>query len=695
MSRSENPKATLDIRDLTVAYQEQGELVDAVRDVSLQILPGQVYGLVGESGSGKSTLALAIMRYLSEDGVIRRGSILLGDHELTQLNTRSLREVWGSQIALVPQDPLSALNPAIQVGEQIAESLGHNLGMSSLEAEKRTLKLLEDVHISDPARVAKSFPHRISGGMQQRVMIAMALGGEPSLLVLDEPTTGLDVTTEAVILDLFRELVRSQKTSTLYVSHNMGVVAQFADRVAILYASELVEDAATVDLYKTPLHPYTQGLLDSVPRLGENKSEVQLRAIKGQIPSLGDLPQGCVFTPRCPLAIDICHEERPQLERPSPDRLVRCHRWPEILAGEVETGNGVSDKSQERSHSDEIFLETDDAKVHYPVRRSLREMLGGAPPKQVKALDGVSLQIRKGDTLGVVGESGSGKTTLARALVGLVDHREGAIELLGVQLPARVNERTREMKQRLQMIFQNPQEALNPYLTVEESLSRPFVRLLRMSRQEASLQAAELLEAVRLSPEYLSRFPRQLSGGERQRVAMARAFAAQPGLLIADEPVSSLDVSVQAAILNLFNDLQIERGTSLLFISHDLTVVGYLADEVAVMYLGKLMEVSGARGVFDPPYHPYTEALLSAVPLIDPEASQEQIRLKGQVPSAIDVPSGCPFHTRCPRFLGDICVEERPPWRGEPGGKQIYCHIPTEELRREQKAAFRIGKRKE
>lgn len=690
----QNPKIILKLENLTVAYRQGRQWLDAVRDVSLDIRAGETYGLVGESGSGKTTLILGAMRYLTQNGRVTQGTVELDGQDLLALSEREMRRVWGKKITLVPQNPQSSLNPAIRIGEQVAETLRHHMGMNADQARQRTLELFEMVHLADPKRVADSYPHQVSGGMQQRVMIAMALSTEPMLLVLDEPTTSLDVTTQAVILDLVRELITGRQTAALYVTHNLGVVAQVCDRVAVLYAGDLVEDAGTRDLYHTPLHPYTRGLLDSVPRLGDVKHQVQLRAIEGQIPPLGERPEGCVFVPRCPLAIEIC-QKWPPLYDSGAGRRSRCHRWDEIQAGEVSARQPVDQtESEKRTASNgkqEEVLDLEDLKVHFPVSRSIDEVLRRQPVREVRAVDGVSMDIQRGHTLGLVGESGSGKTTIARAIAGLVEKTGGTIELLHIDLPPRLSQRDLDTLRHLQMMFQNPEEALNPYLSIGESLRRPFKVLLSQSDEQAKKNVAQLLEAVRLPSSYANRLPEQLSGGEKQRIAIARAFASNPDLLICDEPVSSLDVSVQASILNLLNDLQVEFDSSLLFISHNLAVVGYLADKIAVIYLGQLMEVADSVDLFEPPYHPYTEALLSAIPLAEPDAEQKQIRLSGEIPSPMDVPSGCPFHTRCPRFLGDICVEQTPPWRvDEASGKRYFCHIPADELRANQERVFKM-----
>ncbi len=688
---NEHEAPLLEIEDLTVAYRVEGRVGEAVRNVSLSIERGETYGLVGESGSGKTTLALAVMGYLPEGAQVLSGHIRLRGEDLLPLSRREMRRFWGEELALVPQDPSGTLNPSLMIGEQLSEILRHHHELTGEKARRRSLELLDKVRIADAERVASSYPHQISGGMKQRVLIAMALSTQPSLLVLDEPTTSLDATTQAAMLDLIRELMREQEAAALYVTHNLGVVAQICDRVAVLYAGDLVEDGPTGDLYSRPLFPYTQGLLGSVPRLGESKRQVRLRPIQGRIPALGEQPTGCVFRPRCPVAIEVC-ETYPPLYEPEPRRRSRCHRWEEIDRGEISAHQPAPDMPATVGESaGEKVLETQDVRVHFHQDRSLLETLAGRQRSPIKAVDGVSLSLSEGQTLGLVGESGSGKSSLARAILGLVPRTAGGMQLFGMPLAARLSDRDLETLRELQIVFQNPQEALNPYMTVGEALAYPLEHLRGLPGHEATEEVGRLLEAVNLTPDYARRLPRQLSGGEKQRVAVARAFAANPALFVADEPVTSLDVSVQASLLNLLNQLQAEVGSSYLVISHDLAVVGYLADVVAVIYLGRLMEVGDAQALFEPPYHPYTEALLSAIPLIDPEARQEHIRLEGEVPSPVDVPSGCPFHTRCPRFLGDICVEEEPPWRETSEGLRYYCHIPVEELEEAQNRAFRFS----
>lgn len=688
----------LNIQGLSVAYEQNGVLLPAVRDFSLSLAKGQTYGLVGESGSGKTTVAMAILGYLRGDGQITGGRIEFEGRDLLTLPQNGRIKVLGKDIALVPQDPMSSLNPSMRIGAQIAEGLRYQLALSKKQATQRTLELLELVRVPDPSRVAHSYPHEISGGMQQRVLIAMALGVEPRLIILDEPTTSLDVTTQAAVLDLLRSLIHDKNTAALYITHNLGVVAQLCDRVAVLYASELIEDGGTQTLFQKPLHPYTRGLLDSVPQLGQNKSGYELPAIPGRIPALTERLSGCVFASRCPVAIERCFSERPILESAMGDGQIRCHRWPEIASGEIshavkETFAPVKARTLTTGEGD--VLDIQDLRVEYLVSRSITDAITnailGRPTRTVKAVDEVNLSIRPGHTLGLVGESGSGKTTLARTIVGLVERTDGVVTMTGLPLPSRLSERDINTLRQIQFIFQNPEEALNPYLTIGETLQRPFITIGGKSRAEAREGARRMLEAVGLPVDYLGRLPGRLSGGEKQRIAIARAFATNPDLLIADEPVSSLDVSVQAAVLNLMERLQTENGNAMLFISHDLAVVGYLADHIAVMYAGQIVEICSAETLSSFPHHPYTEALLHAVPDITPQPLGQTIRLQGDVPSQIDVPSGCRFHPRCPRFLGQVCVDVMPPHQQMEDGNWIACHIPPKELQQAQGRGYRDG----
>ena len=679
----ETGDTVLRVENLSISYKVGRRWLRAVCEFQIEVRRGQIVGVVGESGSGKSTVATGIMQFLPANGRTEPDSkIAFMGEDLSARPRRAMQHIWGARMSMVPQDPAAALNPSIRVGEQVAEIARRHLGADRSSALAQTVEEFRRVNLPDPESILKRYPHELSGGMQQRVVIAMALITSPQLLVLDEPTTSLDVTTEAVILDLVQSLIRDEAAGALYVTHNLGVVAQLCERVVVMYAGEIMEEASVAGLFDQPLHPYTIGLLNSVPRLGQTKRDAGLQTIPGRPPSLADLPGGCVFAPRCPLAIPIC-QTRPPLEAPAAGRLVRCHRWREIAAGEVSVSAReragveaieVADLERER------LLRAENLVKHFPIPRSLPELLRGARPAPVRAVDGVNLTIQRGRTLGLVGESGSGKTTLARVIIGLEDRTAGTIDLLGMDLRGDVHDRDKQALAELQMVFQNPQNSLNPYLTVGQAIRRPLITLAGMSRAQADREVRRLLRAVNLRDEYALRYPGELSGGEKQRVAIARAFASNPSLIICDEPVSSLDVSVQSAVLNLLAQLQEGRDTAYLFISHDLAVVSYLADYLAVMYLGQLFEVGYGRDLFHPPLHPYTEALVSAIPVADPSRRVRRVRLSDDIPSPRDMPAGCRFHTRCPHKIGAICEQQEPPWRDDGDGHFIRCHIPLDEL---------------
>ena len=521
----------------------------------------------------------------------------------------------------------------------------------------------------------RRYPHELSGGQQQRVVIAMALATDPDLLVLDEPTTGLDATVEAEVLDLVEQLRDEFNASILFISHNLGIVARMCERVGVLYAGRLIEEGPARELFQDPRHPYTLALLRCVPRLGMRKDVRRLDPIPGSLPPLGVEVEGCIYADRCPIARERCRVEAPPLSPVNDRHRAACHFHEEVpsispspeTAPVVVAGNGTGDG---------VLLHVDDLVKTY---RS-----GGG---DVTAVAGVSFEVNRGEVFGLVGESGSGKTSLAKTLVGLVDATEGKIQLDGLEVSSKEQRRNRELRRNVQMVFQNPDTALNPRHTIQRILGRSL-KLLAGLRGGEKQQARmlELAASVRLEPRYLEVRPAALSGGLKQRVSIARAFAGTPRLVLCDEPVSALDVSVQAAILNLLVDLQLSERVSYVFISHDLAVVRYLADRIGVMYLGWLVDVGPAEAVFNPPHHPYTEALVSAIPTLDLDAPRPRIKLEGTLPSPANPPSGCRFHTRCPRFLGDICKEQEPPWQRDGDGHVYRCHIPPDQLRGAQLA---------
>ena len=675
----------LQIENLTIAYQHDHGMSEVLRSISLAVKQGQVYGIVGESGSGKTSMALGIIGHLPQGGIVSGGSITFAGQDLVSLPRGSLRKIWGKQIAFVPQDPLSSLNPTLSVGEQLMEGLMQLPNASREHVRRQSYDLLEMVRIPDPATVAKSYPHQISGGMQQRVMIAMALSLEPQLLILDEPTTNLDTTTQAAIVDLIRDLVHEHRTTVIYITHNLGIVSAICDRVAILYAGELVEDGPVSLFYNAPLHPYTRGLLDSIPRLGESKHHTPLRTIQGRFPRPDEGQHGCVFLPRCPIFMDIC-KERPPLFEAAEGHRTRCHRWNGIASEEVvplQPSSSIT-VSPGRLKPKQPLLRLRDVHVKFPLPGSIQARLMREVPKNIHALNGISLDLAQGETLGLVGESGSGKSTLARMIIGLERKDSGEILFRNAVLSPSLNQRDSATRKAIQMVSQTPQESLNPYFTIGKSVQRAFQRLHKMSAKVAEGEVERLLTMFYLPPDYAGRYPSQLSGGELQRVAIARALAANPELLLADEPVSALDVSVQASILNLLLQLQCEHEITIMLISHDISVIGYLADIIAVIYLGKIMEITYARDLFTPPFHPYTEALQYSIPSIGAAIRSRSIRLAGEVPAPSRAPKGCPFHARCPRSLGELCQTQEPPWQTLPTGKRLYCHIPAKELQQMQ-----------
>ena len=660
----------LELRNLDVVYRVRGRDRQVLHDVSLTIPRGHTYGLVGESGCGKSPAALAIVRYLPRNGRVSGGSIEIAGRDVVGLSRSELLRLRAKAVGMVYQNPGTALNPAMRVGRQVAEVF-RVLGAERADAWERAHAALRTVQIADPRSVLERYPHQLSGGMQQRVVIAMALAKDPALLILDEPTTGLDATVEAEVLELIEKLQADFGTAVLFISHNLGVIAKVCERVGVLYAGKLVEEGDTAAVLHDPRHPYTVGLVRCIPRGGVRKDHGRLDTIPGFLPNLGEQPPGCVFSDRCALAEPRCREEDPPPYDVGPTHTSRCH-FHEIA------------QSLPRRTAADLELPLVDRRMAPLLRLEGVGKLFHQRGHTVHALEDVSAAIWPGETLGLVGESGSGKTTLARALLGLHAPTTGAIEFDGRALPATLGRRTRKDVRALQIVFQNPDSALNRRHTVRRILRRALRKLAGITGDAADKRLLELMGSVRLAERYVSARPAQLSGGLKQRVAIARAFAGEPRLVVCDEPTSALDVSVQAAILNLLVELQVDRRVSYLFISHDLGVVRYLSDRIAVLYLGRLMELGPADVVFDGPHHPYTEALLSAVPTID-GGGRERIKLEGEIPSAADPPSGCVFHTRCPRKVGAICEQEEPPLLEVEEGHLMRCHIPIDELRRLQK----------
>ena len=674
----------LDVQNLRVAYATRAGEVVVIPGLSLRLDAGEAFGLVGESGCGKSTVALSIVRYLGRAGRITGGRLLFEGRDLATLDAASLRAIRGRRIAMVYQDPMASLNPVMTVGRQLMEGPMIHAGASVSTARARALAMLQEVKLADPEAVMERYPHQLSGGQQQRIVIAMALIAGPALLIMDEPTTGLDVTVEAAVLDLVRELRSRHRSAILFISHNLGSVVRVCDRVGVMYRGELVEEGSVRQIFTNPRHPYTRGLLDCLPTLGRDKRQAPLVPIAGQVEPARVRPPGCGFAARCahvetgrcttgPIPAVEVHGE--------PGHRVACVRADELArwtrrsgAAAVPAAGGAREPMIAIHHLTKVY-------------ESGRRLRLGASRASVRAVVDVDLAAARGQTLAIVGESGCGKSTLAKVLSGFEVATAGGVTVDGVEVGALpVDARSPALKRKLQMVFQNPDSTLNPSHTVGYAIGRALRRLQDRAPGDLAAGVARLLEVVKLPPGMASRTPRHLSGGEKQRAAIARALAGDPDVIVADEPVSSLDVSVQAVIINLLNEIQAARGATLIFISHDLAVVRYLADTVAVMYLGTVAEVGSVERVFAPPYHPYTEALLSAVPAPNPDHAGARILLEGSVPRADEVPRGCPFATRCPRRLGAVCDDTPPPVQQLAADHRIACHIPGEELRRLQTA---------
>jgi peptide/nickel transport system ATP-binding protein len=675
----------LEIDKLSISFFTRLREIPAVMDFSVTVMPGEAVGLVGESGCGKSTVALGVMQDLGKNGAIVGGSIKFKGRDMSEMSDQELRDIRGNEIAMIYQEPMASLNPAMKIGKQLMEVPMIHEGIGAEEARARALEVVTDVRLPDPERMLDSYPHQLSGGQQQRIVIAMALMSKPALLILDEPTTALDVTVEAAVVELVKDLGKKYGTSMLFISHNLGLVLETCDRLCVMYSGEAVERGSIKDVFDKMRHPYTQALFRSIPLPGADKEARPLIAIPGNFPLPHERPPGCNFGPRCNYfeegrcdAGDILMADVPGDDRHSS----RCLKFAEIdWAAPPEVG-----EQKEKAQVGNVVLKMDNLKKYYEV--AANALFGGSGQKKVvKANETLSFEARESETLAIVGESGCGKSTFAKVLMGLETATDGQILLDNrniEQVP--IQDRDTGTVADVQMVFQNPFDTLNPSMTV----GRQIMRALEIfgvgdSENDRRNRMLELLDLVKLPRAFAERMPRQLSGGQKQRVGIARAFAGGARIVGADEPVSALDVSVQAAVTDLLMDIQRENKTTLLFISHDLSIVRYLSDRVMVMYLGHVVELGTTDQVFSPPYHPYTEALLSAVPIADTSIEKEHIVLEGDIPSAMNPPSGCPFQTRCrwkSEVAGGLCEKEVPPVRTLDGGHQLKCHLADDILAR-------------
>jgi peptide/nickel transport system ATP-binding protein len=636
-----------------------------VEDVSFNIASGETFALLGESGCGKSMTALSMMRLLPDGIRISAGAVQLEGQELLGLQEREMREIRGGKMSIIFQEPGLSLNPVMTVGEQITEVLTLHLGMADAAAQQRSVELLDHVGIPDATRRVDEYPFQLSGGMKQRVMIAMALAGSPKLLVADEPTTALDVTIQAQVLQLLRDMQVKTGMAMLLITHDLGVVFENADHVGVMYAGQIIEQASREQLFSNPLHPYTEKLLAALPNA--SRTGQQLSAIPGSVPPLGSIKNGCRFVARCDKAWALCNEQTPEWTFLAEGHGVRCHlhsgsEVPAEIPKDVSETLCVPDSGAMHG---EPLLKVDDLEVHFPIRKGLLQRTIG----HVKAVDGVSMELQKGKTLALVGESGCGKTTLGKSLLQLILPTGGSVQFGGSELAG-----LKSSNSKIQMVFQDPYASLNPKMRIAEILEEGMSALnIGENGAIRQIRIDELLERVGLERESKWRYPHEFSGGQRQRIAIARALAVSPQLLICDEPTSALDVSVQAQILNLLKILQRDLGLGYLFITHNLAVVEYLAHEVCVMYLGRIVERGTAKEVLNMPKHPYTQALLSAVPRIG-EEGKKFIRLEGDMPSPSNPPEGCHFAPRCPHVM-EVCRLDYPPVVGISNTHKIHCYL--------------------
>ncbi len=661
----------LTVKNLTVKYDTKRGDVIALNDVSLELGSGEAIGIAGESGSGKSTMALAILQYLGKNGKVSSGTVSYKGKSLSGLTDEELRNIRKQEIAHVAQDPEKALNPSLTIGKQISEIVNTSSN-SDISPVVEAKNLLKEVEIPDPGVIIRKYPHELSGGMQQRVLIAMALASNPDLLILDEPTTGLDVTTQAKIINLINELKVDYNCSIVFISHDLGVLSQITDKLYILYAGDLMESGPVKEIFNNPSHPYTQGLLNSIPEIDKNK---EIEPIPGSISSDMDANNGCIFSNRCEFVENKCEQDRIKIEKvdDKAKHMVRCCKWKTVKENHQEP----SLFQKNRPDYGDSIIKVQSLEKYYD-EPSLFDNLLHKDKKPVKAVNGVSFDIKESQSLALIGESGCGKSTLGRTILQLENATGGNIYYKNKKIGDMSRDELKNFRSECQIVFQNPDSSLNPRRTVQEILERPMKIFSDLSKSDRDKKINELLGEIELSKEYKHRYPHELSGGEKQRVAIGRAFAANPSFVVLDEPVSSLDVSVQASVLNLLSDLQDTYDVSYLFISHDLSVVKHICDHVLIMYLGKIVESGPTDKIFRNPSHPYTENLLKSIPELDTFKGELSGTLEGNVPSPRDPPNGCQFHTRCPEAR-EICKTTNPDRYNVNNDHTSQCFVPDKD----------------
>ncbi|RQG90060.1 ABC transporter ATP-binding protein [Natrarchaeobius halalkaliphilus] len=664
----------LEVRNLHTEFQTEEGTVKAVDGVSYEIYPGEVYGVVGESGAGKSVTGLSVLDLIQSPGQITDGEIRFDGVDLLSLSESELRSIRGNDIAVIFQDALSALNPSFTIGTQIDDVIRNHTDATDAEARERTVNLLDRVGIPNASERANQFPHQLSGGMRQRVMIAMAISCEPDLIIADEPTTALDVTIQAEILSLLQELQRENDIAVQLITHNMGVVAQMCDRVGVMYAGTLVETGPVSSIFRETSHPYTKGLLEAIPKINDPRE--RLPTIPGQMPDLVETPSGCSFRTRCPYEKPACRTDEPPLEKAGDDHHSACIRTDELTLTPEFSSDDELDRSDDRrdEREQEPLLVAEGVHKYFSTSSGwIDELLGHGD--QIRAVDDIDISINRGETLGLVGESGCGKSTLGKTLAHLYQPDDGRVVYAGSDLTAMSKRQLKRERSNIQVIFQDPFSSLNPRKTIKQIIGRPLeIHGLVDSETEKEERVRELLSEVGLNESHLDRYPHEFSGGQKQRIGIARALAVDPDFIIADEPVSALDVSIQAKILNLLMDIQQEYDISYLFIAHDLNVVQHISDRIAVMYLGEIVEIGTVDQLFDPPYHPYTEILLSSIPRPIPGAESSRIEPEGDFPDPSDPPAGCRFHSRCPHAMPD-CERSPPASQSVSDGHLVSCHL--------------------